>query len=195
MFTQSLSVAFARSLRYDYDSGLNNPIGPFAGIISCWVKYLFNELKGSIAGMSLMSEVSAQSPTARNIGAVLQASDRLFYIDVNDTQPSEVRDMTPKPGFIDRLLGRDPRQTFLISINTRDVASGFFDVDGNQFRQSAQRLLGHELGHALDIALSRSGGVRSQPFAVHIENAIVRELNPRAPLRHPTMNHGGGFKP
>lgn len=103
--------------------------------------------------------------------------------------------MTPKPGFIDRLLGRDPRQTFLISINTRDVASGFFDVDGNQFRQSAQRLLGHELGHALDIALSRSGGVRSQPFAVHIENAIVRELNPRAPLRHPTMNHGGGFKP
>ena len=44
MFTQSLSVAFARSLRYDYDSGLNNPIGPFAGIISCCVKYLFNEL-------------------------------------------------------------------------------------------------------------------------------------------------------
>lgn len=167
----------------------------YDGFVSELVEYLFNELKGSIAGMSLMSEVSAQSPTARNIGAVLQASDRLFYIDVNDTQPSEVRDMTPKPGFIDRLLGRDPRQTFLISINTRDVASGFFDVDGNQFRQSAQRLLGHELGHALDIALSRSGGVRSQPFAVHIENAIVRELNPRAPLRHPTMNHGGGFKP
>ena len=43
MFTQSLSVAFARSLRYDYDSGLNNPIGPFAGTISCWVEYLFNE--------------------------------------------------------------------------------------------------------------------------------------------------------
>ena len=56
----------------------------YDGFVSELVEYLFNELKGSIAGMSLMSEVSAQSPTARNIGAVLQASDRLFYIDVND---------------------------------------------------------------------------------------------------------------
>jgi hypothetical protein len=145
--------------------------------------------------MSLMNDLGAQSPTARNIGAVLQASDRVFYVDINDTHPSEVKDITRRAGLIDRLLGRDPRPTFLISINTKDVASGFFDLTGNSFTQSAQRLLGHELGHALDIALSRSGGVTSQPFAVHIENAIARELNPRASLRHPKMNHGGGFRP
>ena len=52
---------------------------------------------------------------------------------------------------------------------------------------------GHELGHALDIASSSANARLNQALAIHIENSVARELDPKAPLRHPTMNHGGGW--
>ncbi len=72
--------------------------------------------------------------------------------------------------------------------------SGFFDENGDEFTSSAERILGHELGHANIYA---SGG---EPFlninqtgAVDTENRIAKELDKESPVRHRTKGHGHGF--
>jgi hypothetical protein len=122
----------------------------------------------------------------------LDRSKDLFTIDVNDSVSSQVIDLTLKPSFWDSLLGKGSvRKHFLISINSKDIHEGFFDINGNEFQTSAIRVLGHELGHALVKAVP---GLPSDPhWAIHIENAIARQLNSNAVLRHPTKGHSNTF--
>lgn len=63
-------------------------------------------------------------------------------------------------------------------------------------RARLEIILGHELVHAYIWATEGPGGfVQNQTGAVKIENEIARQINPNAPLRHPTQGHGTTWRP
>jgi len=146
------------------------------------------ELLSEVGGTEKGAEILAALETNEEISRVrIRINERL----AGPGSTSIMRD--PRPGLFRRLFG-GWRQTYSINIELNPSAPNghFIDIDGNAFMPSPARVLGHELGHA-DI-FSRGGGYvafsRDQQGAIRIENTIARQLDPSAPLRHPTLGHG-----
>ena len=68
--------------------------------------------------------------------------------------------------------------------------STFIDVNSKSFSPSLTRVLAHELGHVY--ILSKYGFVgfsANYHGAITYENKIASQLDPQAPIRHPSLGH------
>ncbi|MEN8251331.1 MAG: RHS repeat-associated core domain-containing protein [Bacteroidota bacterium] len=158
-----------------------------------------NELVISENMKPIVDKLIAKSETARSILEELDKDPRKFHIQRgNDPSGGSA---TPVRGrqtsLFERMLGeKDGPDSMLITVNTDPEShSGFVDSKGKLFNSSNERILGHELGHALIWAEDGYLPFTSnQVGAVDVENAIAKELDHNAPVRHRTKGHGRRFQ-
>ena len=91
---------------------------------------------------------------------------------------------------LDRLLGRGrdvSKIGITININMNTEGPYFYALDGEtSFKPPLVRVLAHEIGHVAWFA-GLSLGIANDPIT--IENAIMRELDMNASIRHPSKGH------
>jgi RHS repeat-associated protein len=146
----------------------------------------------------IVENLRARSPSAAEILNRLHKEQTKYYIRAGSDPSGGSTQPIPsgaQPSVFERMLGKQsPPENILITINSTVISQpgySFVDIAGQEFHPSVERVLGHELGHAF--IWTDQGPVQfraNQTGAVGIENRIARELNPNAPLRHPTQGHG-----
>jgi len=143
-----------------------------------------------------VSNLVSESDTARSIVNKLDGDPRKFYIRSGDDPSGGSATVVAgrRTSLFERMfLGeKDGPDSMDISINLDPKShAGFIDEQGNEFTSSAERILGHELGHARIWVDSGHVGLKvNQAGAVDIENKIAKELDSDLPMRHRTKGHG-----
>jgi RHS repeat-associated protein len=175
--------------------------GKFAnGAVTGAFGYIFNRLAHSSTAKAYVEQLRATSPLAADMFDALAADkSTMYYFDAGPLPESSgggtVRILNQSPSLWDRLMGRhDPLSVTVVVTVDPNATVTFTDADGQSFRPSTLRLLAHELGHAYTWHVTRGNLVAyrlAYDAAIGIENAIARQLDPKAPIRA-VSDHGRG---
>jgi hypothetical protein len=130
------------------------------------------------------------------LDAMAADTSTTYYIDVGPVPESAgggtTRILQPSPSFWDRLMGSSaPAATVIMTIDPASQVQ-FTDTSSRSFTPSAERLMGHELGHGYTYLSGGYMGYRiNYDAAIGYENQIARQLNSAAPTRA-VSDHGRG---
>ena len=98
---------------------------------------------------------------------------------------------TPPSSVFEMLFGVEETYSINIRYNMSFAQPTFVSIDGTDFQPDLTRVLAHELGHVYVLATQGAVSWRTnQEEAIRIENTISRQIDPTAPIRHPTLGHG-----
>nr|CAA6829863.1 MAG: Unknown protein [uncultured Thiotrichaceae bacterium] len=144
----------------------------------------FDKIKNTSKGMEVINSILSNDTIKK------------VYIELTDSKilgQTQIKDLTLRPSTWERLMGEETDFTYVVNIKlgTKDPNPRFYDVNEKLFKPSRERILAHELGHA--VIFAKHGFVTyssNYHGAIPIENEIAKELYPESPVRHPTKGHG-----
>jgi hypothetical protein len=148
-----------------------------------------NQALALIAGTNRGAEMLRAIEESALVSAVYVELDPKLA-NYGQTKP---HDTTRRLSFWQRLLGETSPERYAAVVTVNPVASfgGFARDGGGYFRPDLTRIVAHELAHVYMLATGGPVAFRvQQQEVVKLENEIAREIDPNAPIRHLTRDHG-----